>query len=401
MAFALLAALAFAASPRFELEHAMLAALALTLAVGIKYQTLVPSFIVALIVLVRIWLPQGFRGSPAGSRHRTPVATKAGVTLLGAGSILGFGATTYLRNYWVFKNPFWPFLIPSHKEWPGYLEKGQDLTKAGVDINIPYEEAFRSLFISQYANLNYGFGFVWVILPLFALASVVYLWSVLGCVARWGRARRGVHGTDWSALLLVFSTCLPAIAVVWTSPSLNQARYHDFVVGVMLALIAWMTGASRLGGLAGEGAIGAVTVISMMGYLDASPRFLLSPHELRALAAVPYPEREVDHDLGSIVFKDVGLAREHELGPGDIVAFGKNYGGFPSEFFNNRMSNRAIYLPDESTFLDDADAMGAKWIYCQSGSSCAYAAQQHGWAPIGELHSMQAGKVYHRIQSRN
>jgi hypothetical protein len=385
VAFVLLAALAFALRPKFDLSHALLAALALTLAVGLKYQTLVPTFALALIVLVRIWLVQGSR-----------VLSRAAVTFVGTVAIVGFGATTYLRNYLVYKNPFWPFLFPGHQEWPGMADRGQDLTKPTIDINIPYGEALKQLFTLEGAKQDYGLGFAWVILPLFVLAMVVLGIQVLGCAARLGRARPGSPKTDWRSLLTVFVMCLPALAVVWTSPALNQARYHVFVVGSMIALIAWMTGNSRLGGIAGEGAIGAVCVITVMGYFDTEPRFILSPHQVMELAKRPYPEREVADDLGSVVSRDVGLARESELGPGDIVAFGDDYGGFPSEFFNNRFSNRAIYLANEATFMEDADAIGAKWIYCQGWTACSRNAPAHGWESIGELHSVQRGAVYRR-----
>jgi hypothetical protein len=388
VAFLLLAALWFACRPRAGLAHSILAAVALTLAVGTKYQSLVPVFSIAPIVLVRTWLVRGAR-----------ILAKAAITLLGSAAIVGFAATTYLRNYLVFHNPFWPFLIPSHPDWPGQLERGQDLTKGNLDINIPYDEALKALFAAGEASMNYGLGFAWVILPLFACAVLAFGVQVLACLLRRGRSRRAAPGTDWRSLLLVAVTCLPALAVVWTSPALNQGRYHMFVVGSMVALIAWMTGASRIGGIAGEGAVGAACVIMVMNFFDADPMYIFSYRQMHALLRIPFPEREVTPELGSAVYRDIGLAREEELGPGDLVVFGDDYGGFPSEFFNNRFSNRAIYVPESGNFVQDAQALGAKWIFCDDISTCArrLAAPNSGWQSLGELHILVPGQIFHRV----
>jgi hypothetical protein len=205
--------------------------------------------------------------------------------------------------------------------------------------------------------------------------------------------------SDWRSVAWIVVLCGPAIAVAWTSPALDQGRYNLFVVGTMVTIIAWMSGASRLGGLAGDGAIGAASVMAVMSYADADPRFVLLPSELRALARLPAAEREVTPELGAATIREVGIARERELGPGDVVAFGDDYGGFVAELFNNEFSNRAIYVPDSSTFLKDAEAAGAKWVFCAPTSPCFDQVKlpDSGWTSVGRLHHNDDGAVYRRV----
>jgi hypothetical protein len=386
VAFLCLAALWFASRPKVDLGHSALAAVALTLAVGMKYQAVVPVGAISLIVLARTWLVRSAR-----------VLHRVAVTVAGGAAIAGFAATTYLRNYLAFKNPVWPFVIPSHPAWPGYAERGQDLAKGGVAIGVPRDVALKNLFSASEAAPHYGLAFPWVVLPLFAFATILLAVHVLGCASRRGRPLAGASGTDWRSLLLLCVSCLPAVAVVWTSPALDQARYHYFVIGSMVALVAWATGASRLGGIAGEGAIGAACVIALMGYFDANPIFIVSWRELRAMTRVPYPEREVTRELGTAVNTEAGIARERELKAGDLVVFGDDYGSFPAEFFNNRFSNRAVYVPDTPDFVQKARDLGATWIYCTPFSRCGRELSSSGWVSHGALHLIASGELYHRV----
>jgi hypothetical protein len=387
LTFVTLAALWFATKKDFRLGDSLLAAVALTLTVGIKYQALVPVASIALIALVRTWLIRGPK-----------ILAKAAVSLIGTAAISIMAASTYGRNYLVFKNPFWPFLLPGRPQWPGYAEPGQNLQKPGVDINVPFESTVKSLLSVSDAAFQYGTGFVWIILPLLALATAVFVLHLVACARRGGRAHPSDVESDWRSLAAVALTFVPAALVVWTSPALNQARYHGFVIGAIIAFIAWTAGHSRLGGLAREGAVAVVCVMSFMGYYTAEPSYIWKPSEILALAKLPYPEREVTPKLSVFVAHNVGLERERELGKDDIVAFGRNYGAFPALFFNNRHSNRIVYLANAETFVKDAEAIGAKWVFCVPGDPCyGTLSASSTWAPVGILHRETRGQVFHRF----
>jgi hypothetical protein len=386
-AFLALAALWFATKKDLRLGDSLLAAAALTLAVGTKYQALVPVASIALIALVRTW---GIRDARA--------LEKAAVSLIGAVAISAMAADTYLRNYLFFKNPFWPFFLPGRPQWPGFPDRGQDLTKPGVDINVPLARAVRSLLSVSDSAYQYGAGFVWMILPLLALALVVFALHVVACARRRGRAHPGDVESDWRNLGSVTVTLVPAALVVWTSPALDQARYHGFVIGTIIAFISWMGGHSRLGGLAGEGAVAVACVMSFLGYTTPETSYIWRPGDVWALAKLPYPEREVTPSLGALVPREVGLARERELGRNDIFAFGYNYGAFLALFFNNRQSNRLVYLAHPKTFLEDAEGIGAKWVFCVPGDPCFDAlTASSSWASLGTLHAQSDGQVFHRL----
>lgn len=407
-----LAAVHFATRPTLRVRDALLASICLALAIGSKSMALVPVGIVAPIALVRLIVSHGRR------RTREVVAA----SIAGAGCIVGTAAETYWRNWKHFHNPFWPDLkvdIPKWGiHWPGVVEWGAGKYAAGnqrIDMNLPLGQFLGDLLAIPYSKtgsyvyqtFDYGFAVGWCVLPLAIIALVAITCAVVASwmfgLTRWSTWRAAPETTN--ALLV----SLPAIAILETSPALWSARYNIAAVGIMMVLVAWLGGRKRFGRL-GEGAVVFSALAGVVMFFWVKPRWIFTPTELSRLAHVPYPAREVTpvrdfagEDVylarGSAITRDVGLAREAEIGDGDVVAFDETYGGFPALFWNNRYSNRVVYLPDASTFVSDAEKLGAKWIYCSYSdwNLGRLREKDSGWQEIGTLNVEGWGAMFRRV----
>src|SRR5205823_2913500 len=109
------------------------------------------------------------------------------VVVGGAVLVMATASVTYLRNYLVFHNPFWPDMrvdIPRLGiHWPGQGpwtsdDGGQGGTPLNLNESLP--KLLNHLFALPYSvhgmwfdqAVEYGIGIVWVALPLGALAFV-------------------------------------------------------------------------------------------------------------------------------------------------------------------------------------------------------------------------------------
>ena len=390
----LLGGIVFATLRAPRLRDAWLAALGLALAIGSKGLSLVPVPVAAVIGAVSL-LHTHWR-----SQRRAALLTLGG----GAALIIGTAAITYLRNYWHFHNPLWPDMRLDLPElgihWPGQMIWTREQGVERVDMNEPFAQlrdhllaipwSVRGIYYDQ--AVDYGIGVVWIALPLAALA-----WGL--CLAqtawRWLTRHRDLPG-DRSAPPLALALILTAM--IWGSPALCGPRYHIAAVGLVFALVAWLTGRPPRDRI-GESAVSAVLVMSlMMFYWTPAPHWWFSPSRLRELARRPAIEREVDRELGAPTSLAAGLARERELGPGSLLVFNERYGAFPSLFWNNTFSNRIQYLPGGPDFLARAAKAGATWVYVFSPFDLAAArAAGSGWQEVaGALNVINGGAAFRR-----
>ena len=399
----------FATRPKLRVRDALLASVCLSLAIGAKSMALVPVGILAVMTLVRLL---------AAHVKPRPWAVTA-TALAGTASICGMAATTYLRNWWHFHNPLWPDVkVDIDKwniHWPGSVPMGFGNTggsTAKIDMNLPLPEFLEDLYALPYTTkmgtvyyqtYDYGFGLGYVILPLAILAltaivtSVVVSWTFR--VTRWSPWRCAPETEN--ALLVA----LPGLAILYTSPALWSARYNVAAVAGMMALIAWLAarkGFARLG----VSAVSAALVAAIIMFVW-TPRWIYFPSELAALARIPYPQREATPQSvispklhlarGSAITSDVGVAREREVGADALVLFDDAYGGFPALFWNNRYSNRVLYVPTEKLF-DEAERQNATWVYVTWGDPNIYSlrAPESGWQQVGTFNVEGWGATFRR-----
>jgi hypothetical protein len=213
---------------------------------------------------------------------------------------------------------------------------------------------------------------------------------------------------EWIASKETFNVALliVPIVVIWAmSPARWSARYHIATTGLMIGLCAWASGRRGFARL-GEGAAAAAILGALASNYWAS-RCVLTPKELGTLMKIPYPEREVTpggtfstayFTVGSCVTKDVGLARDRELGKGDVLAFPDNFGNFPAIFWNDWYSNRAVWIPEGPEFIANAEKANAKWIYVTFGDAnySKLKAPGSGWQEVGTMNVENWGAAFRR-----
>jgi hypothetical protein len=404
------AAAYFATRPLLRLSDAAIASICLSLAAGSKPMALVPVALLSLLLVVRL----------AIRAERRPWAT-FGTIALGILVVVGMAATTYLRNWLHFGNPFWPdlkYVNPTLGiNWPGLVEWGSAQFDKGtnrIDMNLPLDVLLRDLYRIPYSvprtyygqTYEYGLGVAWVALPL-ALVAVLGLGGglvrhLLGRVF----VRCPWHMAPETRNLLPLAATL--VVMLYFSPALWSARYQVAAVGLALPLVAWLTGRIRACAF-GQGVVGCLVVMGVIGIGWETPRYWLRWSEAAAFARIPFPEREVTPAMaigpdlpiwnGSPATTRVGLARETELGPGQVLVFPDDYGAYLALFWNNQFSNRAVYVPWTPDFLKQAEALEATWIYCATADvECRKAASlpSSGWVELGPLDVENRGSVFRR-----
>jgi hypothetical protein len=386
----LLGGILFATRDPLRLRDAWLAALGLALAVGSKVLSLAPAAVAGVIAAVLV-----IRAHPG--RRRAAVATVAG----GFALVALMAASIYLRNYLVFHNPFWPDMrveIPALGiHWPGESEWGAPAPGHSVNMNESVVELVGQTLalpgsvksISFGAVADYGIGMAWIAFPLGAIAFVACLVAAL--------RRRRRRNDDGQRPPLAIALILAVMVIA--SPALWAPRYHIAAVGLVAALVAWLTARPSLERL-GESAVAAVLVTSMMMFAwTPEPRYWLTPAQLLAEARMPFPERELTRPGKSATSLATGLARERELGPGSLLVFNERFGAFASLFWNLHYGNRVMYLPGGPDFLERAARAGATWIFVGDHDLLAVKAGAlgSGWQDVGVLNPLNGGHAYRRV----
>lgn len=417
------AAASFATRKPVRLRDALLTSVCLMLAIGAKSMALVPVPVIALVALWRVLFTH-----VRARRLATLGTVLAGLVMIG----LMFSAT-YVKNYIKFHNPLWPDIQVDIEKlgihWPGLVPMFGSASSTKMEVSfgvppMPLKSLVTDLYAIPYSKtgsyyyqlFDYGPHFAWVLVPLSAVALLVAFQSLLRPLARrlWARIRRrpapapppGENTANLTTrnMLLV---ALFGFAMWWTTPAVWGARYNIAGMAIMMVVIAWLGGRRGFARL-GHGAATASAVSAVLMCWWVQPRWFWFPHELVKLAEVRYPEREMTPaskfapglhlTRGSSVTKDVGMARERELGPGKVILFNDNYGNYPAHFWNNTYSNKAIWVPPTDDMLMEAERLHATWIFLSNGDPLAgkLRAPGSGWHEIGVVNIEGWGSMFRR-----
>ena len=96
---------------------------------------------------------------------------------------------------------------------------------------------------------------------------------------------------------------------------------------------------------------------------------------------------------------ETAAARERELGKGDVVIFTDEY-TFPSVLWNERYSNRVVYVPfrNENEFFRSASELNAKWITAISGTREyeALHGRPNDWEEVGVMSITRSWMAFRR-----
>jgi len=400
----------FATRAEFRIRDALLTSVCLALAIGSKSMALVPVPVIGFIALARLvrlhWRPR---------RRAMLAAAAAGLAMIGA-----LASATYVKNYFAFHNPLWPDVKVDIEalgiHWPGYAPMyGKGGQK--IDMNLPFETLVGDLYAIPYSksgsfyyqSFDYGFTLAYVIVPLSSFAFVAAAYVLARDGVRKLRKRESQREPRASIALAWDSMVVGVVglSMILTTPALWGARYNIAPMAIMMVACAWLGGRrgfTRLGhGAATVAVVGACIMCSWV-----QPRWYWYPHELVKLAKIRYPEREVTPasiapglwlTRGSSVTKEVGLARERELGPGKIILFDEDYGNYPAHFWNNTFSNKAIYVPRDQ-LLAEAERLGATWIFLSNGDPLhrQVRAPGSGWQEVGVINVESWGHVFRRAR---
>jgi hypothetical protein len=401
----------FATRPTLRLRDALMAAVCLALAVGSKQMALVPAGVLSLITATRVILRARGRWLPSTA------------TILGGAVLIGaVAAVTYVRNWIHFGNPFWPDLKYDNARlgihWPGAFEWKAGEYEAGVnrlDMNLPVSEFLTDLYRIPYSvprgyytqTYEYGLGTAWVVLPIAFVATCVLAFTPLLDLLGLALRRQSLRpAPETRNATLVALTLVP---MCYFTPALWGARYQIAAVGLALVLVAWLAGRTGLEHL-GDNVAGALSVMAIISFFWTTPRWWLTWGEAIKLASVPWPEREftpasalsleLDPRAASPITKDVGLAREKQLGPGALLVFDEGYSAYMALFWNNEFSNQIMWVHEGPDFLERVRHTDATWLYCANSDPHLGELRRadSGWKEIGTLQVEHYGSVFRRTQ---
>ena len=382
-------------------REAWLAIVALTMAVGTKTFLLIPGFVLAVLVLVRL------------IRHRRELGARTTGAIVGSGSALlvGMVAFTHLRNYLNFKNPVWPDLsvdVPKlgiHWVGTNVLFDDNLPTTQRVNANVAPGDLYDKIVAMPWTNTwgdhswqiaDYGPGVSWLVWPVGTLVALVLPLVVLRDLV-WKRLRKKPIDEDRaSRARLASMLALPTLVAFMASPALYIGRYHTAMVGLLFGLVAWVASHERTKRFAeGVPLMLQVTAIMMTLWTPGARRYWLMWDQVKSIVVTPYPERELAQRFGAGVHEPTGWAREREVHAGTRVGFDGMH--FVSLLWNNRYSNEVYWLGNEADPLRKADELGIRWIYAGGGTALhGQVTSSPAWVAVGPLEAERFGTVYRR-----
>jgi hypothetical protein len=349
-----LGALVFCTRPHLRLRDAWIAALWLALLAGSKGMALAWVPLLGLVGLGR---------AIAQNAVRAPWSLAGAI---GGGILLVFlvAGPFYLRNWWVFKNPLWPIAVNNerfHIHWAGVHDV--------LEMNKPYKQLILTMLSVPVPGhdwpdtrvYGYGLGIPWVVLPVGLVALFVavikYAAYVVGLVHRDTRLE--------NLLIVVF----PMLLTIPTSPALWAARYNIHLPVAFMFLVAWLFGTRYL---LQEAFTSIVVMTSLMMLWWAEPGWITHFSTAIHLAHQPARERAAFHSAEYTIARETALARDTELGRGDLTVYGDTT-SFPGLLWNESYSNRILFFPasagrDPIEFVDRVEQSEAKWLAVGSGS---------------------------------
>ncbi len=378
-----LAAFYFASDPKLDRRRAVIAALAFGLALGTKGMALlsVPPLAVLATALLVVG---GGRKALAKS-----LATVLGALVL----VVAVGGVSYVLGFVRYKNPFWPVTLDlGSLHFPGTVSASTVLVGAKSDV-------VANLFAVPVPGHDYvdtritGYGIATGVL-LLPLAA----WGVLVASARAARAirarlveRRLLTPVEVGALTLWAVAAIGAFTL-WKSPALWGARYNLHGVALLMVFASVPRAeASRFAAAA------AVLVTNLLMWLWSEPGWGVKWTDVRARLGRSAAAREAESPL---FVKPTIVARDRELGPGDLVIWSGNL-DFASALHNVRYENRLKYVGTSP--VDRAEAEGARWLAVPAASADAALARTRAdrWQTVGMLHAhpQTPTLVFRRVSS--
>lgn len=401
-ATALFVAATFYASEKdLRPRDAWLAIVALTMAIGTKTFLLIPGFVLAVLLLVRL------------VRHRKELGGRTTAAIVGGGSALlvGMVAFTHLRNYLNFKNPVWPDLtvdLPKlgiHWQGQAVLFDPNLPTTQRVNANVDMGDLYDKIVALPWTNTwgdhswqiaDYGPGVSWFLWPVGTLVALFVPMLVARDVV-WKRLlKRPIDEARAARTRLATMLALPTLVAFMASPALYIGRYHTAMVGLLFGLVAWVSSHKRFRRF-GEGVPLMLQVTAIMMTLWTPPvrRYWLMWDQIKSIVVTPYPERELAQRFGAGVHEPTGWAREREIHAGTRVGFDGMH--FVSLLWNNRYSNEVHWLGGEDDPLRKADELGIRWIYAGGGTKLyGQVTSSPAWVAVGPLEAERFGTVYRR-----
>jgi len=373
-------------------REALIGAAALAIAANVKVSGVFPVVALSLIAAARLLEQPG--------RRRAALLTIAG----GVAMIVGLSAATYLRNLRLYHNPVWPDLAVHVRwlgiDWPGNGPFGDirsnSRSSPGVTKNAPLFELIEDLFLPpgrlsdderKYTHL-YGLGVPWVLLPA---AAIVFARLALEAVRKFRASDPVVRRRIGEVLYLLAA----AMVTIVTSTNRSTPRYHIATIALWVPVVAWAIGRHRAvqDALALAATIGSLAVIAW-----ELPRWrgFPSPAAMVGLLRLDPTLRQMTPELGGLVFRDVGLARERDLVAGSTVVSDDFV--FPSVLWNDDFSNRVVYVRPGSDVVGKAESLGATWIYANDKRTTERVRATAGWEELGPLYVERWGTAFRRVK---
>ena len=170
-------------------------------------------------------------------------------------------------------------------------------------------------------------------------------------------------------MLLAFT--IPLIATFALSPARHWARLNLHVVLALWMLAVYVVGAKK-SRLWAEGVSGALILGGLLTIWWAEPAWDVDRERLGRLRGMSALERATSRDgIFTLLPNETALARERELGDGDLVVFSSV--PFAGLLWNERFSNRLEWIdPHEhrgEAWLAEASRRGASWAVVEHRSS--------------------------------
>ena len=375
-----LAAMHFVTRPGMRIRDGWMAALTLALLVGSKGTALVWTPVLALLAVA--WLA-------AHTRHR---ARAFALTVAGSVVVIcAMASLTYLRNWLHWHNPVWPVTVridKLHIHWPGLGDMG------ALDRDRPLKVILSEIAavptpghdFADSRQFGYGLAVPFLLLPLAGLGLASALVAFGRDAAR--RLLRATPTPDLPKVTALLVLALYTFFCMKASPELREARYNlHLPVGLML-LVAWLDGRRPAAGLGASAAAASIVLFGINLWWADPPVGEIGWDEAKAYAAMSPEARATTppRKNGWTLPHATMVARERELGPGAVVAYGEGT-TFPSVLWNERYSNRLVYVPDgpPATVLARLDELGARWAVDRAPGGVFAAAQSRPdlWEPIG------------------
>jgi hypothetical protein len=382
----------FASDPELDAKRNLLAFAALGLTLGAKGLALLavpPLGLLALAIL-------------AWNQRKRGVLHLAGAAAAGAALLLLLGGVSYVLNWLRHDNPFYPIGMKL-----GPLEFTGVLPYARLDVNSFHNIADNLLSPPQpgkdFADTRvsgYGlFGFFVVPLALLAAVALGVEWVRLVLRSAIDKAPAATLGRT-SALVAI---SVVAAVGLWKSAAIWAARYNLGAVAVAVVLVHWFSRRfARPNALSFGAATAAfVTNVAMWWWSDPGwgPKGIVSGvGDVVKLMQTPRVERAGTSPLHE---KSTVLARERELGPGDLVIWSDDC-EFPSLLWNERHSNALEYRPASGSperFVDDAERSNARWLVATAAQAAVLKSRPERWQFVGLTHQNHGPEpIFRRVR---